>query len=89
MAKDIRKKIIKELIEEEKVQTFAAIFDYITKTEISRALGINYTRFRSLVDDPKRLRYEEAISIARVLGVTPRQISELIHNQVEAGKRKK
>lgn len=87
MATDSRLKIVKDLIRDGRLSAFANIFDYIPKTEISKQLGINYTRFLSLVKNPKRLRYEEAISIARILGVSPRQISELIHSQLEQKKK--
>jgi len=87
MAKESRKKIVKELITEKRLPTFAAIFDYLPKTEFSQTMGINYTRFLNLVKNPKRLRYEETISIAKILGVSPRLISELIHNQIEVRKK--
>ncbi len=88
MANDSRAEIVKDLISEGRLKTFEDIFLYLYKTDIAGKMGINYTRFLELVSNPKRLRYEETYSLARILGVTPRQISELIHNQIE-GKKKK
>jgi len=87
MAKESRVKIVKNLIEDKRLLTFAMIFDYLPKTEFARTMGINYARFLSLVKNPKRLRYEEGITIAKMIGVSPRLISELIHNQIEAKKK--
>jgi len=84
MAKESRVKIVKKLIDDNRLPAFANIFDYLPKTEFANSMGINYGRFLTLVKNPKRLRYEEAISIAKIIGVTPRQISELVHNQIEA-----
>ena len=83
MERDARLKIAKELIESGNLKTFRDIFLYVPKTEISRKLGINYTRFLTLVKNPKRLRYEETYSLARIFEVSVRTLSELIHNQVE------
>lgn len=87
MAKESRVKIVKKLIEDKRLPAFANIFDYLPKTEFARSMGINYARFLSLVKNPKRLRYEEAIAIAKLIGVAPRLISDLIHNQIEAKKK--
>lgn len=83
MAKVSRIKIIKSLIDDGRLLAFAEIFDYATKAEIAKAMGINYTRLLNLIKNPKKLKYEESISIAKILGVTGRQISDLVHNQIE------
>jgi len=88
MANDSRVKIVKSLIEEGKLEQFQDIFLYVKRTEISKAIGINYTRFLKLVKNPAKFRYEEGVNIARVLQVSPRLISELVHSQLDAKKRK-
>jgi len=49
-------------------------------------MGINYTRLRGLIQNPKKLRYEEAYLLAKILDVQARDISELIHNQLDTKK---
>ncbi len=88
MANNTRLEIAKDLIESGKLETFKDIFLYAYKTDFARRLGINYTRFLNLVKNPKRLRYEETIGIANILKVDPRLISTLVHNQLEAKKKK-
>lgn len=87
MAKESRTKIAKSLIEKGEIATFSGIFDYVTKTEIAKSLGINYGRLLAMTDDPRPMRFSEVIFIAKILGVTPRQISDLVHNQIERKKK--
>jgi hypothetical protein len=78
--------IVKGLIDEERLKTFQDIFIYITKTEVARELGINYTRFLGLTKNPKNLRYSETYAIAKLLKVDAKSISRLVHNQLDARK---
>jgi hypothetical protein len=79
-------KIAKDLIESGTLKYFRDIFRDVPKTEISKRLGINYTRFREPIKNSKRLRYAETYSIPNIFQVPARTISELIHNQVETRK---
>lgn len=88
MATDSRVEIVKNLIEEDRLRTFQDIFLYLPKTFVAKKMGIYYNRFLELVKNPKRFRMEEIYTIAGILGVTPRQISELIHRQIEMKKKK-
>jgi len=83
MAVDEKFKVAKELIESGNLKTFRDIFLYVPKTEIAKRLGINYTRFLNLVQNPKRLRYEETYSIANILQVQAKTISDLVHKQID------
>lgn len=89
MAKNAKLKIAKDLIESGKIKTFEDIFLYVTRSEISKKLGINYTRFLTLIKNPKKLRYDETYSLANILDVQAKNISELIHNQLDAKKTEK
>lgn len=86
MAQDSRVKIVKQLIEEGKFQEMEGIFLYVTKTEIAGALGINYTRFLRLVKSPGQFRYNEVVALGKLLHVSPRLLSDLIHSQLEKRK---
>jgi hypothetical protein len=76
-------KIVTDLIESKRIKTFSTLFFYITKTELAKEIGVNYGRFLDLIEDPRRMRYEESASIANIFGVSHYQISELIINQLE------
>ena len=78
--------IVRGLIEEERLKTFRDIFIYITKTEVARELGINYTRFLDLTENHKNLRYSESYALAKLLKVDAKSISHLVHNQLDARK---
>jgi len=83
MASEKRAEIVKNLIDKDALKEFQDIFLYVKKTDMARQLGINYTRFLNLVKNPKRLRYEETYTLAHILGVQARAISDLIHNQID------
>jgi plasmid maintenance system antidote protein VapI len=87
--KEQRLTIIKDLIEGGYLKTFQDIFTHVTKTEVAKELGINYTRFLNLIEDPKKMRYEETYSLAGYLKVPAKEISNLIHAQIDAKKRQK
>jgi hypothetical protein len=89
MANNTRIKIAKDLIETGKLKSFQDIFIYASRTDIAKRMGINYTRFCTLVKNPKRFRYEETYSIAHIFQVSARAISELIHNQIDTRKPEK
>lgn len=82
-----RQEIVKNLIEGGQITEFRDIFLYVTKTQVAKQLGIGYTRFIKLVKDPKPFRYREIYMLAAVLKVPARNISELIHNQIDKKKR--
>lgn len=81
--------IAKDLIESGKLKSFEDIFLYVTKTDVAKKLGINYTRFRMLIKDPRKLRYRETYSLANIFNVSARAISELVHNQIERPKQQR
>jgi hypothetical protein len=78
--------IVKGLLESGNIKFFREVFLYVPRTTIAKMLGINYGRFLALIKHPERLRYAETLSIAKIFRVSPRLISEIIHNQLEYGK---
>lgn len=87
MALDAQKlKTVKEGIDKKSITHFYEIFFTLSKGDIAIEIQINKGRFRELVDDPSPLRMSEIYRIAKLLSVQPRQISELIHNQLDTHK---
>lgn len=65
---------------------FKQIFVMIPRSGMAAELGIKYQRFLDLIKHPEDFRYNETITIAKKLGVPPRLLSQLIHNQLESSK---
>jgi len=80
--------IVKDLILEGKITEFADIFNYIDRKFMHTKTGMNYYRLLRNVKDPKGFTFEDAFNIGRVLKVPATKISEIIINQIEAGKKK-
>jgi hypothetical protein len=87
MASSEKIEIVRELVEERRLVAFREIFIYIPKSYVAKKLGIKYHRFLTLTRQPGDLRYKESLAIARLLGVDPRILSELVHGQLENKKR--
>jgi hypothetical protein len=78
---------VKNLIDTGNIKEFKSIFLYVYKTDVNKKTGGNYNRFLRFVKNPKLMTFKDVYNIAHALKVTPRQISDLIHNQIE-GKKK-
>lgn len=91
MAKQTREEIVKNLILTGNLKEFRDIFLYVHRTDIASQMGINYTRFLNLVRNPKPLRFSEVYTLAHILNVPARNITDLIHQQIESeiGKKNK
>lgn len=83
--------IIKGLIEKGHITVFKEIFDYIPPTPIATALGINYTKFKKLIDQVEGWTFKDACALARLFDIDDKIIIDLIHNQhlLSVKKRKK
>jgi len=77
---------VKELIEDGKLKEFKSIFIYVKKKHVNAKMGANYNRFLRFVQNPKLIDFEDVYNIAHVFQVSPRQISELIHKQIDLQK---
>jgi hypothetical protein len=75
--------IARQLIEGSNIKTFGDIFKYLPRTAVASQMGINYGRFLTLIRDPRRLRYSETYALAKILGVKPARLSEMIHYQID------
>ncbi len=77
---------IKNLIETSNLTEFKDIFLYVEKKFIFSKLGGNYGTFLKYINNPKKFRYEHTYRIAAILKVTPQQVSDIIHNQINNSK---
>lgn len=84
MIQDEQRLAIKNLIETGNIKQFKEIFLYVKKKQLHSHMGINYNRFLRVIKNPKKFQYEDAYQVASIFQVTPRQISELIHCQIDS-----
>lgn len=88
MGQETKAEIAKNLIQEGKIHDFKDIFLYVEKKYIHTKTGMNYYRLLRLVKNPKLIKFEDVYNIARSLQVDARNISALIHNQIDNKKKK-
>ncbi len=87
MALEEKIKIMKPLLDAGGIKLFKDLFQYVPKSSVAKKLGIKYHRFLKLTQNPQDLRYREVYSLARVLNIDPMILSNLVHNQINQGKR--
>ncbi len=83
MIQDEQRLAIKNLIDTGNIKQFKEIFLYVKKKQLHSQMGINYNRFLRIIKNPKKFQYEDAYQVATIFSVTPRQVSELIHTQID------
>jgi hypothetical protein len=88
MNQEIQLSALKNLIETGNLHEFKDIFLYVEKKFIFLKLGGNYGTFLKYIENPKKFRYEHTYRLATILQVTPQQVSEMIHNQIDNSKKK-
>lgn len=89
MIQDEQRFAIKNLIETGNIKQLKEIFLYIKKKQLHSLMGINYNRFLRIIKNPKKFQFEDAYQIAIIFKVTPRQVSDLIHAQIDTENTKK
>jgi hypothetical protein len=65
------------------------IFDHIPKSVVYSDLGMNYTRFVKLIDNPILFTLQELITLAGFFGVDPKVIVDLAYSHLIGKKTKK
>lgn len=86
MDQEIQLNAVKNLIETGNLKEFKDIFLYVEKKFIFLKLGGNYGTFLKYIESPKWFRYEHTYRLATILGVTPHQVSNIIHSQIDNSK---
>jgi hypothetical protein len=89
MEEDLRYKIIRTLLKEGHINSFADIFMYIPKTTVAHDLGLNVTRFSSLIENVENLRVRDVYRLAGLCKISPLQLFELIEKQYLMSKNRK
>jgi len=78
---------LKLLIEGKQLTEFGQIFDHIPPTVVNKDLGINYNRFKKLLERVQGFKLEELYTISYLIGVDEKAIVDLAHNEYMARKK--
>lgn len=89
MAKDKRYISVKSLIETGRIVDFREIFEYIPRKVVYKDLGVNYSRFKRLLDSTDLFTLQELITLAGLFEVDARAFIELAFAQYEKDKKGK
>jgi hypothetical protein len=82
-------KPVKDLIEAGMIDGFKAIFNfYGIRTALANDAGINYTRFKTIIEKCDLFTGVEIYQIARVIGVQGKVLAHLWIDQIEKDKAK-
>lgn len=92
MTKDKRYIAVKSLIETGRIKGFREIFEYIPMKVVYKDLGVNYNRFKKLIEAPDLFTLRELVTLSVFFEMESRMFIELVFSQYELdrkGKRKK
>jgi hypothetical protein len=89
MGKDKRYSTIKLLITHKHIQDFRAIFEHIPKSIVYADLGMNYSRFTKLLQNPALFSLQELITLASFFDVDPKTLIDLAFEQHLSDKKNK
>ena len=90
MPKEKRYKSAKNQIEGGYIKTLTDLLDVLDKTPLSKDIHSSPVRFNKLLSNPALFTFQDAYSIAEVIGVDEKLILDIIHNEwVSRRKRKK
>ena len=83
MAKDSRYKTVNVFIERGEVKKLADIFNYIPRKVVYIDLGINYNRFKRLLEHPDQFTLQELSRLAFLIEVGKQVIINLLYAQID------
>ena len=89
MTKDKRYTAVKSLIETGGIKSFREIFDYIPRKVVYKDLGVNYSRFKRLLDYPDLFTLRELITLSGLFSIDAKIIIDLAFTQCENDKKAK
>jgi len=81
MPKDKRYSAIKVLIQAGHITSFRQIFDHLPVSLVYKNLGMNYTRFKKLINNTPLFTMAELIRFANLLDMDPKIIIDLSYQQ--------
>ena len=80
--RDPRYEIIKPMLNEGKIQSFADIFNFIKKSVVAADLGKRGPRFTQLIDKVEDFTVKELVIIARLCNLTTEEMFQLVATQL-------
>jgi hypothetical protein len=83
VTRDKRYEALKVLIESGHITEFRQMFHYIPPSVVYKDLGINYFRFKKLINDTRLFTIKELIFFASFCNLDPKRIFELAYGQYE------
>jgi plasmid maintenance system antidote protein VapI len=89
MTRDARYITVKNLITAGYIKSFREMFPTIRKSIVAHDLGMNNSRFTTLMNDVKKFTLEELYLLAKFLDVEEKVVLNLVHEQYEIDKKKK
>lgn len=89
MRTDQRYKVVKNLIETDNIKSLRDIFLYIPKRVVYSDLGVNYTRFLKLINNPDRFTMKELITMAGLFEVDAKVLIDIAYSQYLEDKKSK
>ncbi|MCW3462064.1 hypothetical protein [Chitinophaga nivalis] len=89
MAQEKKYAAVKALLEAGGISRIAEIFDYVSKTNIYKHLGVGYLTFLKKLDHPGLFTIEELITLADLIGVEDELLHTLARKEAKTGKKKR
>jgi len=80
--KDPRLKILNKLFEYKQVSSWKDITTQIPKSVMRELLHTNHYRMKRIYTNPGELQYDEAATLAGLIGIEHRVLSELIESSI-------
>lgn len=87
--KDPRFDTVKKLFKYGHITAFKDLFTHIPVSIMRSILHTNHYRMKRIRENPSELQYDEVATLATLIGIEHRVISELIEDFIEESKRKK
>ena len=72
---------IKLLIQGGQVQSFSQIFNHIAPSVVYKDIGVNYNRFKRLLNHPDEFTMKELITLSSYIDCDAKIIIDLAYNQ--------
>ncbi len=73
---------VKNLLESGEFESIKDVFIYIPRSVVAENIRVNNTRFKRMIDNVARFRFEELQRIAKFLGVDAQIIIDLVNNDL-------
>ncbi|GGA90393.1 hypothetical protein [Puia dinghuensis] len=79
--RDPRYDLIKPMLSEGQIKSFADVFKYIKKTVVANDMGKKVDRFTIMMEQPKKFSVADVYEMAELFNIDVRQMFELIYKE--------